>query len=121
MGLQHVILALLADGGPMHGWQMKQRIEAAVGGRGLGGLNKGNMYGVVHRLGRDGLITTRVQAQDSPLPDRSVHRITDDGREHLAAWLEEAAPQPVPLRDEFVQRALAASLVGPEEVRRVCR
>lgn len=99
---------------------MKLRIEAAVGGRGLGGLNKGNLYEIVHRLGRDGLITTRTEAQEGPVPDRSIHQITDAGREYLAAWFAEAAPEPVPLRDEFVQRVLAASLIGPDEVRKVC-
>ncbi len=99
---------------------MKLRIEAAVGGRGLGGLNKGNLYEIVHRLARDGLITTRTQAQEGPVPDRSVHRITDAGREHLIEWLAETAPEPVPLRDEFVQRVLAASLIGPDEVHKVC-
>lgn len=99
---------------------MKLRIEAAVGGRGLGGLNKGNLYEIVHRLGRDGLITSKTEAQEGPVPDRSVHQITDAGREQLAAWFAEPAPESVPLRDEFVQRVLAASLIGPDEVHKVC-
>jgi len=114
-----VILALL-EGGPSHGWQMKLQIEAALGPE-YGGLNKGYIYEVIHKMERDGLITSRVEPQAGMRPDRSVHEITEDGQEQLTEWLAEPVRRSAGFRDEFVQKVLAASLRGEEAVLQVCR
>src|ERR1700685_2642244 len=85
MAFQHVILALL-EGGPSHGWQMKGQIEAALGPE-YGGLNKGYIYEVIHKMERDGLVTSRVEQQEGMRPDRSVLEVTDAGLEQLTDWL----------------------------------
>jgi DNA-binding PadR family transcriptional regulator len=119
VAFQHVILALL-EGGPSHGWQMKIQIEAALGPE-YGGLNKGYIYEVIHKMERDGLITSRVESQAGMRPDRSVHEITETGREQLTDWLVEPVRRSAGFRDEFVQKVLAASLRGEDDVRQVCR
>jgi DNA-binding PadR family transcriptional regulator len=119
MAFQHVILALL-EGGPSHGWQMKTQIEAALGPE-YGGLNKGYIYEVIHKMERERLITSRVESQAGMRPDRSVHEITETGREQLSEWLEEPVRRSAGFRDEFVQKVLAASLRGEDAVRQVCR
>lgn len=119
MAFQHVILAFL-EGGPSHGWQMKGQIEAALGPE-YGGLNKGYIYEVIHKMERDELITSRVEPQEGMRPDRSVHEITEAGRDQLTDWLGEPVRRSAGFRDEFVQKVLAASLRGEEAVRQVCR
>jgi DNA-binding PadR family transcriptional regulator len=119
VAFQHVILALL-EGRPSHGWQMKVQIEAALGPE-YGGLNKGYIYEVIHKMERDGLITSRVEAQEGMRPDRSVLEITEPGQEQLTDWLAEPVRRSAGFRDEFVQKVLAASLRGEEAVRQVCR
>src|SRR5580698_9897580 len=119
MAFQHVILALL-ESGPSHGWQMKSRIEAALGPE-YGGLNKGYIYEVIHKMEREQLITSRVEAQEGMRPDRSVLEITEAGREELTDWLSDPVRRSAGFRDEFVQKVLAASLRGDEAVRQVCR
>jgi DNA-binding PadR family transcriptional regulator len=119
MAFQHVILALL-EGGPSHGWQMKSRIEAALGPE-YGGLNKGYIYEVIHKMEREGTITSRLQPQAGSRPDRTVHEITEAGREQLTGWLGEPVRRSAGFRDEFVQKVLAASLRGADEVRHFCR
>jgi DNA-binding PadR family transcriptional regulator len=119
MAFQHVILALL-EGGPSHGWQMKGQIEAALGPE-YGGLNKGYIYEVIHKMERDGLVTSRVETQEGMRPDRSVLEVTDAGLEQLTEWLGEPIRRSAGFRDEFVQKVLAASLRGEETVREVCR
>ena len=114
-----MILALL-EGGPSHGWQMKLQIEAALGPE-YGGLNKGYIYEVIHKMERDGLITSRVEPQAGMRPDRSVHEITEDGQEQLTEWLAEPVRRSAGFRDEFVQKVLAASLRGEDAVLQVCR
>ncbi|HEX4834271.1 MAG TPA: PadR family transcriptional regulator [Trebonia sp.] len=119
VAFQHVILALLEDG-PSHGWQMKVQIEAALGPE-YGGLNKGYIYEVIHKMERERLITSRVEPQVGMRPDRSVLEITDAGREQLTEWLSEPVRRSAGFRDEFVQKVLAASLRGQDAVRSVCR
>jgi DNA-binding PadR family transcriptional regulator len=119
VAFQHVILALL-EGAPSHGWQMKLQIEAALGPE-YGGLNKGYIYEVIHKMERDGLITSRVEPQAGMRPDRSVLQITETGQEQLSEWLAEPVRRSAGFRDEFVQKVLAASLRGEEAVRQVCR
>jgi DNA-binding PadR family transcriptional regulator len=119
MPFQHVILALL-ESGPSHGWQMKSRIEAALGPE-YGGLNRGYIYEVIHKMEREGTITSHVEPQVGLRPDRSVHQITDAGREQLSEWLAEPVRRSAGFRDEFVQKVLAASLRGGDEVRAFCR
>ncbi len=119
MAFQHVILALLEDG-PSHGWEMKARIEAALGPE-YGGLNKGYIYEVIHKMEREGTIVSRVEPQEGLRPDRSVHEITDAGRQQLTTWLKDPVRPSAGFRDEFVQKVLAASLRGAADVRRFCR
>lgn len=114
-----MILALLEDG-PSHGWEMKSRIEAAVGPE-YGGLNKGYIYEVIHRMERDGSIVSHIEPQGGMRPDRSVHEITESGRDQLTEWLTEPVRPAAGFRDEFVQKVLAASLRGADEVRTFCR
>jgi DNA-binding PadR family transcriptional regulator len=119
MPFQHVILALL-ESGPSHGWEMKSRIEAALGPE-YGGLNRGYIYEVIHKMERDGTITSHVEPQEGLRPDRSVHEITDAGRQQLGEWLDEPVRRSAGFRDEFVQKVLAASLRGDDAVRAFCR
>ena len=114
-----MILALLEEG-PSHGWQMKSRIEAALGPE-YGGLNRGYIYEVIHKMEDQGLITSRVESQAGLRPDRSVHEITDAGREQLTGWLGDPVRRTAGFRDEFVQKVLAASLRGADQTRRFCR
>src|SRR5215475_421043 len=99
---------------------MKSRIEAAVGPE-YGGLNKGYIYEVIHRMERERTIVSHIEPQAGLRPDRSVHEITDAGREQLTEWLAEPVRPAAGFRDEFVQKVLAASLRGADEVRSFCR
>ena len=119
VAFQHVILALL-ESGPSHGWQMKSRIEAALGPE-YGGLNRGYIYEVIHKMEREGTITSQVESQAGMRPDRSVHKITNLGHDLLTEWLQEPVQRSAGFRDEFVQKVLAASLRGDEAVRDFCR
>jgi DNA-binding PadR family transcriptional regulator len=99
---------------------MKIEIEAALGPE-YGGLNKGYIYEVIHKMERDGLITSRVESQAGMRPDRSVLAITESGQGQLTEWLAEPVRRSAGFRDEFVQKVLAASLRGGDAVRQVCR
>jgi DNA-binding PadR family transcriptional regulator len=99
---------------------MKSRIEAALGPE-YGGLNKGYIYEVIHKMEREGSIVSRVEPQEGLRPDRSVHEITGAGSEQLTEWLAEPVRPAAGFRDELVQKVLAASLRGADQVRNFCR
>ena len=50
-----------------------------------------------------------------------MHQITESGRDQLTEWLGEPVRRSAGFRDEFVQKVLAASLRGGDEVRYFCR
>src|ERR1700758_1423833 len=102
MAFQHVILALL-EGGPSHGWQMKARIEAALGPE-YGGLNKGYIYEVIHKMEREGTITSQVAQKRGSRPAGSVPKIPEAGRAQLTGWRGEPVRRSAGFRDEFVQK-----------------
>src|SRR5206468_3916442 len=78
----------------------------------LGGtwpLNIGQVYTVLSRLEKEGLIACQVVPQDL-LPDRKVYELTPAGEAALAQWADEPVDGPVRLRDEFFLKVLVRSL-----------
>ena len=87
--------------------QLKGSFEQAVGDQ-WGGLNIGDLYQVLDRLARDGLIISDRQPQ-LVKPDRLVHRITLARREELDRWLNEPSMRTRGFRDDFFLKVMAAA------------
>jgi len=83
--LRYVVLALLADGNPAHGYALMKAYRERSGVR----LSIGNVYRELSRLAGEGLIAAATNPPGAD-PRRVPYRITDNGREALARWL--AAP-----------------------------
>jgi DNA-binding PadR family transcriptional regulator len=113
MPIQHAVLALLDDG-PTHGYELKQRFEAAIGPQ-WGRLNIGHLYQTLDRLSRDGFVTSE-RVPNDVRPDRRVFALTDAGREELLSWLEQPAERSGGYRDELFFKLLAASRMGAKSV-----
>ncbi len=109
MALQHAVLAILDDG-PSYGWDLKASFELAVGPQ--WGLNVGHLYQVLDRLRRDGLATAEVLSQ-SDRPDRTVYRITTQGRAELDSWLDSAVNRTRGYRDDFFLKVMAGARRNP--------
>jgi DNA-binding PadR family transcriptional regulator len=93
---QEIVLALLAKE-PSHGYELRARIEQALGGA-SGGVNAGQVYVTLRRLEQAGLVVA-VAATAGRLPDerpdRKVFELTAAGRERLGGWLGEVRwPRP---------------------------
>lgn len=83
--LRYVLLALLSDGEPAHGYALMKAYEERSGVRlGLGGI-----YRELQRLVGEGFIVPAANPAGAD-PRRMPYVITEHGREALAAWL--AAP-----------------------------
>lgn len=86
--LKTVLLKLLAEEGRMYGYQMTKRAEEVSDGRYQ--LTEGSLYPLLHKLEKDGLVTTEVEAVGGR--KRKYYHLTARGREaakdHLAEFRE---------------------------------
>jgi DNA-binding PadR family transcriptional regulator len=89
---QELVLALLAKE-PSHGYELRARIERALGPL-AEGFNAGQMYVTLGRLESAGLVTSaRETAADRP--ERRTYELTPAGRDRVAGWLtDETWPRP---------------------------
>jgi DNA-binding PadR family transcriptional regulator len=80
--LRYVLLALLADDVPRHGYALMKAFAERSGVR----LSIGNIYRELQRLMGEGLITTVANPIGAD-PRRAPYTITTAGREALEQWL----------------------------------
>ena len=78
----HLLLGLLRDGQPRHGYQLITEYRARSGLT----TNPGNVYRQLAKLVSDGLIEEELKATDTD-PRRIPYRITGRGRDEFDAWL----------------------------------
>ena len=106
--MQDVVLALLAKG-PSHGYELRQRLQAALGPLGAA-FNAGQVYVTLTRLERNGLVVS-AQVGQAVRPDRKVYELTAAGTERVAAWVVEVDwPKPAPA--EFHLKLIAVAAAG---------
>ena len=109
MSVKHAMLALLEQA-PMYGYQLRVEFERRTGE--TWPLNVGQVYTTLARLERDGL----VQPTGEDGPDEQGHatyRITDAGRDEVAAWFTTPVTRTQPPRDELaIKLALAVTVPG---------
>lgn len=118
MPIHHALLALLAEK-PGYGYELRSKFERAVGPQ-WGEFNIGQVYQVLDRLERDGLVTKRRIAQ-TDRPDKSVFRLSKRGRAELEQWLDSPVVRQSGYRDDLFLKLSAASWLGVERVRSVAR
>ena len=80
--LRYVLLALMADGKPTHGYALMKAYEERSGIR----LSIGNVYRELQWLVGEGLIATAINPPGAD-PRRAPYAITAGGRQALGAWL----------------------------------
>jgi DNA-binding PadR family transcriptional regulator len=86
---QEVVLALLAKE-PSHGYELRARMRLALGP--LGDVtNAGQVYVVLTRLEKAGLVTSERAQGLADRPDRKVYALTADGQARVADWLAEVS------------------------------
>jgi DNA-binding PadR family transcriptional regulator len=108
-----IILGVLM-GMPMHGYQLKQQIEASFGKQ-FFNMSNSKLYPKLAKLEADGYISSHREQQEK-VPDRKVYEITPAGRQRIHDLV--VAP-PGPREDivDFRGRAVFFDLVTPEERR----
>jgi poly-beta-hydroxybutyrate-responsive repressor len=81
-------LLLLLSEGPLHGYDLLERVTELTGES--RGLDLGNLYRVLRAMEADGLVSSEWHAELQG-PAKRVYELTDDGREVLARWADALA------------------------------
>ncbi|WP_243060559.1 PadR family transcriptional regulator [Nocardioides sp. SR21] len=106
MSVKQALLALLEQG-PRYGYQLRTEFEQRTGS--TWPLNVGQVYTTLTRLERDGL----VEADGADGEGHVVYRVTDAGRDEVAAWFTTPVARTQPPRDELaIKLALAVTTPG---------
>lgn len=104
MSVRNAILALL-QGGPTYGYQLKKAFETSTDG--VWPLNVGQVYQVLSRLERDGLVE-QIAPAIADEGAQQAYRITPAGRGEAARWFSSPVDRGTPPRDELVVKIMLA-------------
>jgi DNA-binding PadR family transcriptional regulator len=104
--LMLMVLALLAEA-PMHPYEM-QRVMQARGKDTVVRVQRGSLYPAVERLAAAGLVEPVETERAGRRPERTVYRITEDGRDTAEMWLTSMLRE---VRNEFPQFPAALSFL----------
>jgi len=104
MSVRNAVLALLRYE-PSYGYQLKKSFEASTDS--VWPLNVGQVYQVLSRLERDGLVEQIAQAPAEE-GGQQAYRITLAGREAVTRWFSCPVDRSAPPRDELVVKIMLA-------------
>lgn len=91
--MQEVVLAMLAKE-PSHGYELRSRLRDALGLLGEE-MNDGQVYVMLARLEKGGLVSSELSAGQATRSDRRMYTLTAAGQQRVAAWLGEVTwPKP---------------------------
>jgi len=108
------VLATLSEG-PMHPYEIARLLKHRGKDQSIK-IRYGSLYTVVQNLENQGFVVTEGTARAGRRPERTVYRLTEDGRDELEDRLREILSAPV---KEYPLFEAALSLVGvlpPDEV-----
>jgi len=106
VSLKYGVLGLLT-GEPLHGYEVKNRFEAMLGG--TWEVNIGQIYTTLQRLERDGLVRPA-----GPRGDRGkqTYELSAEGRKALERWLAEPDSGPQTLHEDIYVKLLLATRIA---------
>ncbi len=114
MDVKTVCLGMLTDG-EASGYDLKKEFESSFSHFFAAGY--GSIYPALNALAGDGLVECRHIPQEGK-PDRKVYKITESGREHLLAALEDPCPSHK-VRSEFLATMCFSHLMTREQIETV--
>jgi DNA-binding PadR family transcriptional regulator len=104
------MMAILAEG-PMHPYEIAQTLKTRHGDEAIK-IRFGSLYSVIAQLVAREWVVAHETAQQGNRPEHTKYRLTDAGRDEVAAWLRELIAQPVKEYPKF-ETALCLMAVLP--------
>jgi len=113
VSLKYGLLGLLT-GEPLHGYEVKNRFEAMLGG--TWEVNIGQVYTTLQRLERDRLVRPVGGRGDR---GKQAYELSPEGRKALDEWLAEADTGPQSLHEDIYVKLLIATRVANGDLRQL--
>lgn len=107
------VLAQLGDR-PMHPYEIARVLKEGRKDESVR-LNYGSLYSVITALVRDGLIETAGTEQDGNRPQRTVYRLTADGRAEVDDWMRCLLGTPVKEYPQFMAALSFMQVLRPDD------
>jgi DNA-binding PadR family transcriptional regulator len=108
------VLSLLRQG-PMHPYEMQRLIRERKKDVFLD-LKRGSLYHAIKRLETAGLIAAVEREREGRRPERTVYRLTADGKRELLDWLRALLAKPVHEPSQFYAAMSFIPLLLPADV-----
>ncbi len=108
------VLAQLAER-PMHPYEIARTLKDRRKDESVR-LNYGSLYSVITALVRDGFIEPAGTEQDGNRPQRTVYRLTGEGRTEVDDWMRALLGAPVKEYPQFMAALGFLPLLGPDDV-----
>lgn len=112
MSLEYTLLGCL-DVGPMTGYDLKKMLDDTTLFFWHAELSQ--IYPALKQLEKRKLIASQTQPQDGK-PDKKIHSITPQGREHLRAWLSEPLDSVPPVKNPALLKLFFSGGLPKEEI-----
>lgn len=106
LSIEYSLLGFLSER-PMHGYELSRELDAATGLGLIWKVKMSNLYGLLDRLKKRGLVTAERQEQ-AVRPARKVFRLTARGRSALEEWTRSPVPHGRSIRLEFMAKLYLA-------------
>ncbi|MFI0486972.1 PadR family transcriptional regulator [Actinomadura sp. 9N215] len=103
---------------PMHPYEMASLMRARGKDRDMD-IKWGSLYTVVGNLEKHGFLAVEGSAREGARPERTVYRITDEGRDELSDWVRELIAVPERERPRFEAGLSVLGALGPDETARL--
>jgi DNA-binding PadR family transcriptional regulator len=104
------VLELLGEG-PMHPYEMKQRMHERGHERAIP-VKAASIYDTVERLAAAGFVEPVETNREGRRPERTIYRLTEAGSDELQSWLHELLEEP---SREYPRFAAALMFLGAIE------
>ncbi len=104
------VLELLGEG-PMHPYEMKQRMRERGHERAIS-VKAASIYDTVERLAAAGFVEPVETNREGRRPERTIYRLTETGSDELQSWLHELLEEP---SREYPRFAAALMFLGAIE------
>ena len=108
------VLVLLYEE-PMHVYRMQQLIKERGKDEVINVTQRNNLYQMIARLERDGLITIRASERSNNRPERVIYEITNAGRGLTVEWTREILSTPSREFPEFPAAVSVLPVLTPED------
>ncbi len=100
---------------PMHGYELRQMMEARHMDR-WANIQYGSIYRGLQQLAREGLLAEHGEERDGNRPPRTIYRITPQGEDELKSLLRKAWAEPSLFADPVDLALRLVSVLPPAEV-----